>query len=123
MGVAQHVLERCIVSLSNGDTLVHCDTDMSTVFSVQHSLQVKRNSARRVHHAVILCRVSLLGGTLDAETLVLAKKKSLAFDSGRLSIASGHQFLGSGAGLTACMEYASSPCPSQTLVIGPWEQE
>jgi len=36
---------------------------------------VKRNSARRVRHAVILCRVSLLGGTLDAETLVLAKKK------------------------------------------------
>lgn len=68
MGVAQHVLERCIVSLSNDDTLT------LTVFSVQHSLQVKRNSARRVRHAVILCRVSLLGGTLDAETLVLAKK-------------------------------------------------
>lgn len=45
-----------------------------------------------MRHAVILCRVSLLGGTLDAETLVLAKKKkSLAFDSGRLSVASGHQ--------------------------------
>ena len=70
MGVAQHVLERCIVSLSNDDTL----TLTVQVFSVQHSLQVKRNSARRVRHAVILCRVSLLGGTLDAETLVLAKK-------------------------------------------------